>query len=63
MNRDRPPWTEGGVRRGQDGEGLLGGIGAPHIMGVTLSKSGGGGGRLAGDASKNALFVSAHYAN
>ena len=62
-DRDRPPWTEGGVGSRREGEGHCGGIGAPHNTGVTLSRSGGGGGRPAGDALKNALFCSVHCAN
>ena len=51
---------EGGVGRGRAGEGHCAGIGTPLIIEVTLLRSGGGGGSLAGDDSKNAQFSSAH---
>ena len=51
---------EGGVGRGRVGEGCCAGIGTPLIIGVTLSRLGGGGGSPAGDNSKNAWFSSAH---
>ena len=51
---------EEGVGRGQAGEGFCAGIGTPLIIGVTLSRSGGGGGSPAGNDSKNAQFSSPH---
>ena len=51
---------EGGVGRGQVGEGHCAEIGTPLIISITLSRSEDEGGSPAGDDSKNALFSSAH---
>ena len=59
-DQDRPPWTEGGVGRGWEGKGYWAGIGTPCIIGVMLSRSGGGRGSPVGDDSKNALFSSVY---
>ena len=51
---------EGGVEKGQVREGCCARIGTPLIIGVILSRSGGGSGSPAGDDPKNAQFSSAH---